>query len=117
MKEHWTEPNYSELDPGIRDLVRILYNNHFGTHESCQGGPQHAYKYPNVIVRRLEDNTGRIRSILQSHGYKIRSIREGNYDRHNPYWNISFQPWPELSQHLEPKPEGLFSKLNRLLPI
>ena len=63
-KARWSEPLYECLDPSIRELVRLVRENGFDTHESCQGGPKHAYTSPTIIVRRFQDNTDEICKLL-----------------------------------------------------
>ena len=91
------EPPYDDIDPGMRDLIRTLFESGFYTHESCQGGPGHARPLPTVLINRQHDLKSDIKPFLKKHGYRIFCVSKGQYDRINPFWRISLEPWPGLS--------------------
>lgn len=43
-----SEPPWSEIDPGILPIVKILFEEGIETYESCQGGKGHPYPEPTV---------------------------------------------------------------------
>lgn len=67
----WTDEDYLDLDPGIRDAVRILRRGGVETFESCQGGyghpenpgGKHAYAEPTVRWHGTSADGGRRRTI------------------------------------------------------
>jgi hypothetical protein len=87
-----SEPNYDEIDPGVREAVRLLRSFGFettdsgdGTHKATLGWePETFVPYPHVMIRvapgQLEFECRRLRSYLTSAGVTVVPSGHGNPD-------------------------------------
>ena len=63
---------YAELDPGIRDVVRLLRSHGWNTTQSCEGGDGHLYTRPTIelILSDGMDCVERLAQLLAENGYR-----------------------------------------------
>ena len=85
---------YADLDPGIRDVVRLLRDHGWNTTCSCQGGVGHSYQHPSVEIDLSSlDDVERLALFLveheKEHGHRtfhidatVRCPSDGMWDRH-----------------------------------
>ena len=61
---------YAELDPGIRDVVRLLRSHGWNTTQSCEGGEGHAYTRPTIelVLTDHMDSVERLAQLLVESG-------------------------------------------------
>ena len=63
---------YEKLDSGIEDVVYILRDNGFDTVSSCEGGNEHEYRFPIVIIKPSGDmikQEKELIKVLKASGY------------------------------------------------
>ena len=118
--------DYSEIDTGIRNLIRSLNDAGVVTMESCQGGPGHPYPAP--WIRIWSQNTRQeIKDAAASCGRQILRLRYrtelstlfyGDDDtpthEYHDAWNLYLKPWPELGYSLQ-NPVRRITALTRIL--
>lgn len=62
--------DYTMLDPGIREAVRVLNEAGIGTWQSCEGGDGHAFPEPTICIVGGFPNAGeRAVAALRAAGY------------------------------------------------
>lgn len=71
----------AHLDPGIRDVVRLLLANGVETFESCEGGAGHAFHEPTVRFYGHRDAGFHALAVLQRHGVAVAALRR--------YWMLT----------------------------
>ena len=79
------EDEFSELDDGIREYVRVLVENGIQTYESCEGGPWkngkgHAYLEPTIRFFGEFPEGFKALSIALYHDLPVDTLRR--------FWNI-----------------------------
>lgn len=85
-----------QIDPGIRQAVRVLQENDIETCESCEGGPGHAYPEPTVAFYGTPEAGWRAVSACLASGLPVLSLRrvwdvlEAN-EPTGPHWEITFR--------------------------
>lgn len=67
--------DYPDLDPGIREAVRILRAAGVETFESCEGGEGHAYAEPTIRFHGYRQALWRALSAAQDHGLPVGEVR------------------------------------------
>jgi len=72
----------AELDPGIREYVRILRLEGVDTIESCEGGPWPEHAYPKPTIRFDGDVAEGFRALSEAIG---RGLPVDSLDRH---WDV-----------------------------
>lgn len=88
------ETFWAHLDPGIREIVKILRDGGVTTSESCEGGPGHAY--PEPTVRFCGDRPEGLQAlyIAQSHALNVGELRRVwpiiDGEPTGPYWELTF---------------------------
>ena len=91
-----SEPfNYSELDPGIRDIVKVLREEGVETSECCEGGPGHILPQPTVRFyvgdRSLALNAVSAAIRRQLPVFELREVwRVIDGDLTGPHWEMTF---------------------------
>jgi len=90
-------PNgYSRLDPGIRQIVKILRENGVETFESCEGGKRHAFFEPTVRFHGGHAEGLKALGIALQHGLKVSELRRYysilDGEAVGPYWEMTFIP-------------------------
>lgn len=92
------EPPYDSLDPGIRDIVRLLYEGGVEVFESCQGGEGHSYPAPTVrFAGQRQDGFRALALALALCARKKVSFLRRIWtvlddEPTGPYWEIVFVP-------------------------
>lgn len=91
MRPTWRERDYDGLDPGIREIVKILRANGIETFESCQGGDGHAFADPTVRFHGTFEAGWRALSICFAHGLRVLTINRSwdildANEPTGPYW-------------------------------
>lgn len=69
------EHDFSGMDAGIRDAVRILVENGIETVQSCQGGPGHCYPEPTIEFTGNYGAGFKAFAIAVSFGLRPRELR------------------------------------------
>jgi hypothetical protein len=81
-----------DLDPGIRDVVRLLMSANVETFESCQGGPGHAFPAPTVRFHGHRDEGFRALAVLYANGVSVVDLRRYwaviDGEPTGPYWEV-----------------------------
>ena len=87
--------DYPDLDPGIRDAVKILMDSGVETFESCEGGHGHAYPEPTVRFYGSRSAGWHALWAAQSHGLRAEALRRTwpvlDGEPVGPYWEIVFK--------------------------
>jgi hypothetical protein len=78
------EPPYDDLDPGIRNVVRWLFDNGFNPTDSGDGVSKGdaGLDYPHVFMvahGHLEAEVERLDAFLRDRGIKVEGSVQGNY--------------------------------------
>lgn len=85
---------YKDLDPKIRNIVRILSRNGIETTESCQGGRGHAFFEPTVRFCGEQGEGWKALSIALAHGLKVSELRRfysiEDGEPVGPRWEMTF---------------------------
>ena len=88
-------PPYKSLDPKIRQVVKILFENGIETFESCDGGPGHAFYEPTVRFFGQRSEGFRALSIAMQHGLRVSELRRyysvGDGEPVGPHWEMTFR--------------------------
>ena len=83
-----------DLDPGIREAVRLLMSAGVETFESCEGGEGHAYPRPTVRFHGHRDEGFRALALALANGLRVVGLRrvwdiiEG--EPTGPHWEMEF---------------------------
>ena len=87
----WTEQLYTELDPDIEPVVRLLNEHGVLTLESCQGGRGHAYGYPTVLFSGGRDTVSKVRELVEEHGLRPIRVRRKRrlFRQMAPFWQLT----------------------------
>jgi len=91
-----------DLDPGIREAVRLLMSAGIETFESCQGGEGHAYSRPTVRFHGHRDEGFRALAVALANGFRVVSlcrvwdIIDG--EPTGPHWELEFASRPAILQ-------------------
>ena len=93
------EPPYPEIDDGIRDAVRLVFESGDQTLESCEGGPGHGYRYPTIFFRAPPKGNQYVLRVLREQGYEIHSCRLKQGGRKpaattGSHWRLRLWPSP-----------------------
>lgn len=89
-------PVPGQIDPGIRQAVKILQDHNIETCESCEGGPGHAYPEPTVAFYGTPEAGWRAVAACLASGLPILSLRrvwdilDAN-EPTGPHWEITFR--------------------------
>jgi hypothetical protein len=86
--------DYSQMDPGIRDAVKILIENGIETMQSCQGGQGHAYPEPTIDFSGGYEAGFRAFAIATMFGLKVTELRRvwsvQDGEPVGPHWAMTF---------------------------
>jgi len=86
--------HYQKLDPGIRQIVKILVENGIETFESCDGTPGHAYSEPTVCFHGQHSEGFKALAIALQHGLRVSELRRfysvENGEPVGPKWAMTF---------------------------
>lgn len=78
------DETFKNIDPGIRETVKLLVANGITTFSSCQGGEGHVHSFPTITLK-LNENPScktlyqlriKIATLLKHTGYKLFTISE-----------------------------------------
>lgn len=88
-------PPYKKIDKGIRNAVRILFENGIETFESCEGGRGHAFAEPTVRFFGERYQGFRALAIALEHRLKVYELRryyvvQGG-EVVGPQWEMTFR--------------------------
>ena len=98
------EPPWDELDPEIRPIVRILFDEGLQTINSCQG---HDRDDPWIVFMPIQDENGalacwrKVRKVAHAHGWTPHSeisVHCAEYDQYGPnavrvHWWVEIRWW------------------------
>ena len=92
------EPDYSELDPNIRETVRWLRDNDFDTCDSGDGSKSYGLPYPHVYIligddQDLRDEADRLHDLLVFKG--VRLFSGPRSEKEAARLGVNFVPPPE----------------------
>ena len=85
-----------QIDPGIRQAVKLLQEHGIETCESCDGGPGHSYPEPTVAFYGTPEAGWRAVAICLAYALPVMSLRrvwdvlESN-EPTGPHWEITFR--------------------------
>ncbi len=89
------ELRWEKLDPGIREVVRILWENGIETTESCEGTRGHPYPEPTVCFTGEYEAGFRALAIASAHGLKVDELRRlwkiVDGEPRGPEWQLTFR--------------------------
>ena len=89
------DQDYSGMDPGIREAVKILIENGIETIQSCQGGAGHAYPEPTVEFTGSFGAGFRALAIAMEHGLQASELRRVWWIQEGepvgPHWAMTFR--------------------------
>lgn len=74
------ELRWESMDPGIREIVRILWQGGIETTESCEGTPGHCYPEPTVCFEGEYEAGFRALALCYANGLKVKSLHR--------VWNV-----------------------------
>jgi len=95
-------PHWPALDPGIRTIVRVLWENGVETVQSCQGrgrgrrrdGGEHAYAEPTVQFLGGPGAGPEALGIAMQHGLRVLELRRvwemQDSEPTGPTWHMTF---------------------------
>lgn len=89
------------LDPGIVEAVKALLDAGLQTAESCEGGKDHAYDRPTVVLIGGSADGWRALAVCKELRFPIRSLERywpiEDGEPRGPWWRLTFQsPSPLL---------------------
>ena len=101
-----------KLDPGIKQMVKVLREYGIETFESCQGGEGHSYAEPTVRFHGQREEGFRAFAGATQRGLEVNALRRiwsiEDGEPVGPYWEMTFPvvqqdeparaPWLEWSQ-------------------
>jgi hypothetical protein len=94
MKRPPDECDYESLDPGIRQMVKVLREYGIETFESCQGGEGHSYPEPTVRFHGQQEEGFRAFAAAREHDLPVWAIKRvwtvHNGEPTGPYWEMTF---------------------------
>ncbi len=86
--------DYHELDPGIRDVVKILRDGGVETYESCQSGDGHSFPEPTVRFHGNYVAGMQAVAVALNHGLHVLDLRRCwnilDGELVGPYWEMTF---------------------------
>ena len=89
------KPPYKSLDPKIRRIVRILYENGIETFESCEGGHGHAFYEPTVRFFGQRAEGFKALAIAMNYGLRVSELRRyysiQDGEPVGPHWEMTFR--------------------------
>ena len=87
-------PPYDEIDAGIRDRVKLLWDYGIETCQSCQGGESHCYPEPTIQFLGGPSQGPLALSIAMQHGLRVSELRRvwamQDGEPTGPTWEITF---------------------------
>jgi len=90
------EKGVRNVDKGIANEVRILWENGIETTQSCEGGPGHSFAEPTVCFGGTYADGFRALAIALEHGLKVYELRRvwKMIDKQptGPEWEMTFFP-------------------------
>lgn len=96
---HLDQFDYSQLDPDIASVVRILRSSGIETYESCQGGPGHnggAGEWPVVRFHGTQADGFRALSVALEHDLPVFELQRvwtvQDREPNGPHWHLVFHP-------------------------
>ena len=88
------EFDWNRLDPGIREIVRILMENGIETTESCEGTRGHVYPEPTVCFDGTYEAGFRALALAFTYGLKPVELRRVwkviDGEPQGPEWQLTF---------------------------
>lgn len=88
-------PPWEDMDPGIRETVRILYENGIETTESCQGTRGHVYPEPTVCFGGTYEAGFRALALSFAYGLNPKDLRRvwtvDGGEPTGPEWELTFR--------------------------
>lgn len=88
------------LDPGIREVVKLLRDAGVETFESCQGGTGHAFHEPTVRFYGHRDQGFHVLAVLLRHGIPVGALRRYwtviDGEPVGPHWEVELAPISSL---------------------
>lgn len=89
---------FEELDPGIREAVRILREADIETFESCQGGPGHCFPEPTIRFHGNHVEGFRAYAVAMTMGLPVLTLRRVfdviDGELTGPKWELVFRADP-----------------------
>ena len=91
-----TTLDIENLDPGIKNIVKLLNDNEIKTFESCEGGNGHAFSEPTVRFHGGVWEGFRVYALVVYHGFKVFDLRRYwtvcDGELTGPEWEITIVP-------------------------
>lgn len=91
---------FPSLDPGIARAVRLLHGAGIETHESCEGGPGHAYPEPTIAFGGQRDEGFRALALALQHSLPVDAVKRVwtvvDGEPTGPVWHMTF--WKRMTR-------------------